>query len=108
MMLRESGGPLSPNKILLHMRSINGQIGNGSQEDAHEFLRSALNYILLILMKKKNAHLGTVCFRNDFSGKFEFLRFKYLFLNGCSVCVQVYCCFYAIYKFGGIRWRKCC
>ncbi|KAH0653940.1 hypothetical protein KY289_031618 [Solanum tuberosum] len=39
MMLRESGGPLSPNRILLHMRSINGQIGNGSQEDAHEFLR---------------------------------------------------------------------
>lgn len=40
MMLRESGGPLSPSRILLHMRSINGQIGNGSQEDAHEFLRS--------------------------------------------------------------------
>ncbi|KAJ8542970.1 hypothetical protein K7X08_005493 [Anisodus acutangulus] len=39
MMLRESGGPLSPSRILLHMRSINGQIGNGSQEDAHEFLR---------------------------------------------------------------------
>ncbi|XP_059282920.1 ubiquitin carboxyl-terminal hydrolase 15 isoform X2 [Lycium ferocissimum] len=39
MMLRESGGPLSPSRILYHMRSINGQIGNGSQEDAHEFLR---------------------------------------------------------------------
>lgn len=39
MMLRESGGPLSPSRILFHMRSINGQIGNGSQEDAHEFLR---------------------------------------------------------------------
>lgn len=39
MTLRESGGPLSPNRILLHMRNINGQIGNGSQEDAHEFLR---------------------------------------------------------------------
>ncbi|XP_009609977.1 ubiquitin carboxyl-terminal hydrolase 15 [Nicotiana tomentosiformis] len=39
MLLRESGGPLSPSRILLHMRSINGQIGNGSQEDAHEFLR---------------------------------------------------------------------
>lgn len=39
VMLRESGGPLSPNRILLHMQSINGQIGNGSQEDAHEFLR---------------------------------------------------------------------
>lgn len=40
MMLRESGGPLSPSGILLHMRSFNGQLGDGSQEDAHEFLRS--------------------------------------------------------------------
>lgn len=39
MMLRESGGPLSPSRILLHIRSINCQIGDGSQEDAHEFLR---------------------------------------------------------------------
>ncbi|CAK9177268.1 unnamed protein product [Ilex paraguariensis] len=39
MTLKESGGPLSPSKILLHMRRINGQIGVGSQEDAHEFLR---------------------------------------------------------------------
>ncbi|GAB4846697.1 ubiquitin-specific protease ubp15 [Ancistrocladus abbreviatus] len=38
-MLRETGGPLSPSRILLHMRSINSQIGDGSQEDAHEFLR---------------------------------------------------------------------
>lgn len=39
MMLRESGGPLSLSSILLHMRSVNYQIGEGSQEDAHEFLR---------------------------------------------------------------------
>ncbi|CAH9127005.1 unnamed protein product [Cuscuta epithymum] len=39
MMLREGGDPLSPNRFLLRMRSINSQIGNGSQEDAHEFLR---------------------------------------------------------------------
>ncbi|XP_052178295.1 ubiquitin carboxyl-terminal hydrolase 15 isoform X2 [Diospyros lotus] len=39
MMLRESGGPLSPGRILSHMRSLNRQIGDGSQEDAHEFLR---------------------------------------------------------------------
>lgn len=38
IMLREIGGPLSPSRILLHMRSV---IGDGSQEDAHEFLRSA-------------------------------------------------------------------
>ncbi|KVH93145.1 Peptidase C19, ubiquitin carboxyl-terminal hydrolase 2 [Cynara cardunculus var. scolymus] len=39
MMLRESGEPLSLSGILLHMRSVNYQIGGGSQEDAHEFLR---------------------------------------------------------------------
>lgn len=39
MMLKESGGPLSPSRILSHIRSINCQIGDGSQEDAHEFLR---------------------------------------------------------------------
>ncbi|XP_062090164.1 ubiquitin carboxyl-terminal hydrolase 15 [Humulus lupulus] len=39
MMLRETGGPLSPSRILSHMRSINCHIGDGSQEDAHEFLR---------------------------------------------------------------------
>ncbi|XP_010539169.1 PREDICTED: ubiquitin carboxyl-terminal hydrolase 15-like [Tarenaya hassleriana] len=39
MMLREIGGPLSASRILSHMRSINCQIGDGSQEDAHEFLR---------------------------------------------------------------------
>ncbi|XP_022734243.1 ubiquitin carboxyl-terminal hydrolase 15-like isoform X2 [Durio zibethinus] len=39
MLLRESGGPLSPTRILSHIRSINCQMGDGSQEDAHEFLR---------------------------------------------------------------------
>jgi len=40
MILRENGAPLSPSRILWHMRSINCQMGEGSQEDAHEFLRS--------------------------------------------------------------------
>lgn len=40
VLLRESGGPLSLSRILMHIRSINFQIGDGSQEDAHEFLRS--------------------------------------------------------------------
>ncbi|XP_027064507.2 ubiquitin carboxyl-terminal hydrolase 15-like [Coffea arabica] len=39
MMLRESGDPISPSRILSHIRGINCQIGDGSQEDAHEFLR---------------------------------------------------------------------
>ncbi|KAE8706144.1 Ubiquitin carboxyl-terminal hydrolase 15 [Hibiscus syriacus] len=39
MLLRDAGGPLSPSRILSHIRSINGQMGDGNQEDAHEFLR---------------------------------------------------------------------
>ncbi|XP_042517575.1 ubiquitin carboxyl-terminal hydrolase 15-like isoform X2 [Macadamia integrifolia] len=39
MMLREAGGPLSPDKILWHMQKIGCRMGSGSQEDAHEFLR---------------------------------------------------------------------
>ncbi|KAL1820842.1 ubiquitin carboxyl-terminal hydrolase 15 [Daucus carota subsp. sativus] len=38
-MLTESGGPVSPSRLLTNMRNINCQIGDGSQEDAHEFLR---------------------------------------------------------------------
>lgn len=40
MILRENGAPLSPSRILWHMRSINCHMGEGNQEDAHEFLRS--------------------------------------------------------------------
>ncbi|XP_039066483.1 ubiquitin carboxyl-terminal hydrolase 15-like isoform X2 [Hibiscus syriacus] len=39
MLLRERGGPLSSTRILFYIRSINCQMGDGSQEDAHEFLR---------------------------------------------------------------------
>ncbi|XP_073268792.1 ubiquitin carboxyl-terminal hydrolase 15 isoform X1 [Populus alba] len=52
MMLRESGGPLSPSRILLHMRKINHQIGNGSQEDAHEFLRLLIASMQSIYLEK--------------------------------------------------------
>ncbi|KAL7091140.1 hypothetical protein ACP275_12G087000 [Erythranthe tilingii] len=38
-MLRENEGPLTPVNILIYIRSLNSQIGDGSQEDAHEFLR---------------------------------------------------------------------
>ncbi|XP_058101095.1 ubiquitin C-terminal hydrolase 15-like isoform X2 [Magnolia sinica] len=39
LMLREGGGPLSPSRILSHMRNIGCRMGGGDQEDAHEFLR---------------------------------------------------------------------
>ncbi|KAL5212300.1 hypothetical protein ABZP36_023147 [Zizania latifolia] len=37
--LRESGGPVSPSRILSNLRNIGCRLGGGSQEDAHEFLR---------------------------------------------------------------------
>ncbi|KAI5571238.1 hypothetical protein POPTR_011G095200v4 [Populus trichocarpa] len=52
MMLRECGGPLSPSRILLHMRNINHQIGDGSQEDAHEFLRLLIASMQSICLEK--------------------------------------------------------
>nr|KAJ0187691.1 hypothetical protein LSAT_V11C900496880 [Lactuca sativa] len=39
LMLRDNGEPLSLSRILVNMRNVNNQIGDGSQEDAHEFLR---------------------------------------------------------------------
>lgn len=45
-MLREGGGALSAVRILSQMQSISRQIGNGSQEDAHEFLRFVICGVL--------------------------------------------------------------
>ncbi|KAK9049991.1 hypothetical protein SSX86_031041 [Deinandra increscens subsp. villosa] len=39
LLLRDSGEPLSLSRILLNMRDVNNKMGDGSQEDAHEFLR---------------------------------------------------------------------
>ncbi|KAL8239339.1 hypothetical protein R6Q59_015906 [Mikania micrantha] len=39
LLLRDSGEPLSLSRILLNMRVVNNKMGDGSQEDAHEFLR---------------------------------------------------------------------
>ncbi|KAJ6770234.1 UBIQUITIN CARBOXYL-TERMINAL HYDROLASE [Salix purpurea] len=52
MMLRGCGGPLSPSRILEHMRKTNSQIGNGSQEDAHEFLRLLIASMQSICLEK--------------------------------------------------------
>ncbi|CAA2982790.1 ubiquitin carboxyl-terminal hydrolase 15 [Olea europaea subsp. europaea] len=57
MMLRESGGPLSPGRILVHIRSISCQLGDGSQEDAHEFLRllvTSMQSICLVGVEGEN------------------------------------------------------
>jgi hypothetical protein len=45
--LRESGGPLSPSRILSNLRNIGCRLGGGTQEDAHEFLRYCNCYMLI-------------------------------------------------------------
>ncbi|KAF8408879.1 hypothetical protein HHK36_004948 [Tetracentron sinense] len=52
MMLRESGGPLSPSRILSHMRKIGCHMGGGSQEDAHEFLRLLVTSMQFICLER--------------------------------------------------------
>ncbi len=47
--LRESGGPVSPSRILSNLRNIGCRLGGGSQEDAHEFLRCCNCYMLLLV-----------------------------------------------------------
>ncbi|CAL5393726.1 ubiquitin carboxyl-terminal hydrolase 15-like isoform X2 [Camellia sinensis] len=54
MMLRECGGPLSLDRILSHIRSINRHIGDGSQEDAHEFLRLLVTSMQSICLGGEN------------------------------------------------------
>ncbi|KAL1817952.1 hypothetical protein ACET3Z_020526 [Daucus carota] len=51
-MLTESGGPLSPSRLLSHMGSINRHISYGSQEDAHEFLRYVVTSMQSICLEK--------------------------------------------------------
>uniref|UniRef100_A0A6N2MG32 USP domain-containing protein n=1 Tax=Salix viminalis TaxID=40686 RepID=A0A6N2MG32_SALVM len=63
MMLRESGGPLSPSRILLHMRKINCQIGDGSQEDAHEFLRLLIASMQSICLERLGGEDKVKCLR---------------------------------------------
>ncbi|XP_075495361.1 ubiquitin carboxyl-terminal hydrolase 15-like [Primulina tabacum] len=52
MMLQESGYPLSPGKVLMYIRSLNSQIGDGSQEDAHEFLRLIIASLQSICLER--------------------------------------------------------
>jgi hypothetical protein len=60
--LRESGGPLSPSRILSNLRNIGCRLGGGTQEDAHEFLRYRNCYMLvfhpfdLLLMFSYRSH----------------------------------------------------
>jgi hypothetical protein len=94
LMLRECGGPLSPSRILLHMRKINHQIGDGSQEDAHEFLRSSKDSLADVFILVSNfilEMLVPLCF---------IILSSYL----CVLFIQASDCINAIHMLGETGW----
>ncbi|KAK1418123.1 hypothetical protein QVD17_27262 [Tagetes erecta] len=52
LQLRDSGEPLSLSRILLNMRIVNNKMGDGSQEDAHEFLRLLVTSMQSICLER--------------------------------------------------------
>ncbi|CAH8363979.1 unnamed protein product [Eruca vesicaria subsp. sativa] len=48
---REGKSPLSPNGLLLHLQNIGIRLGNGKQEDAHEFLRFVVDTMQSVCIK---------------------------------------------------------
>ncbi|KAH7682266.1 Ubiquitinyl hydrolase 1 protein [Dioscorea alata] len=60
-MLREGGGPLSPNGILSNMRNIGWRMGGGNQEDAHEFLRLLLMSMQTICLEGLGGEKNVDC-----------------------------------------------
>ncbi|CAL9090828.1 unnamed protein product [Musa textilis] len=48
--------PLSPAGILSHMHEIGSHLGHGREEDAHEFLRYAIDAMQSVCLKEAGAH----------------------------------------------------
>jgi hypothetical protein len=84
LMLRESGGALSPRQILFHMRSINCQIGDGSQEDAHEFLRS-VKICHFYIWYSIHCHLHLFPHTINVGFQIKILNFQIFIKEWCSV-----------------------
>ncbi|XP_075648566.1 ubiquitin carboxyl-terminal hydrolase 16-like [Castanea sativa] len=49
---KERSSPLSPIKILSQLQNIGSQLGSGTEEDAHEFLRHAIDTMQSICLKE--------------------------------------------------------
>lgn len=52
---KEGSGPLSPIRILSHIENIGSHLGYGREEDAHEFLRYAIDTMQSICLKEAGA-----------------------------------------------------
>ncbi|KAH0681635.1 hypothetical protein KY284_022720 [Solanum tuberosum] len=49
---KDGNSPLSPSSILSHLESIGSNLGNGREEDAHEFLRYVIDTMQSICLKE--------------------------------------------------------
>lgn len=49
---KEGSSPLSPGRILSQLQNIGSQLGNGREEDAHEFLRYAIDAMQSVCLKE--------------------------------------------------------
>ncbi|CAH9078369.1 unnamed protein product [Cuscuta europaea] len=58
LVLNAKGGnsPLSPSRIISHLENIGSSLGNGREEDAHEFLRYVIETMQSICLKEGGVH----------------------------------------------------
>ncbi|KAM7262301.1 hypothetical protein ACFE04_021378 [Oxalis oulophora] len=55
MNARQGKSPLSPIRILSKLQKIGSQLGHGTEEDAHEFLRCAVDVMQSVFLKESGA-----------------------------------------------------
>ncbi|XP_076888728.1 ubiquitin carboxyl-terminal hydrolase 17-like [Bidens hawaiensis] len=59
MQAKYVNSPLSPVRILSHIENIGSNLGHGKEEDAHEFLRYAIDSLQSICIKEARAKLNS-------------------------------------------------
>lgn len=112
-MLRESGGPLSPNGILSNMRNIGWRMGGGNQEDAHEFLRCVrlISYLHLVVVVNL---FFLCCLQKSFSWNNHNTDSSFFFvdlfsnINLDTNCIQAFTNVYASCMPRGPGWWEKC
>ncbi|XP_020548231.1 ubiquitin carboxyl-terminal hydrolase 16 isoform X2 [Sesamum indicum] len=55
---KEGKFPVSPSRIMSHMQHIGSHMGSGKQEDAHEFLRCAIDAMQFVCLKEAGVHVA--------------------------------------------------
>ncbi|KAK4434232.1 Ubiquitin carboxyl-terminal hydrolase 16 [Sesamum alatum] len=55
---KEGNSPLSPSRLMSQMQRLGSHMGNGKQEDAHEFLRCAIDAMQFVCLKEVGVHVA--------------------------------------------------